>query len=129
MKTLVPISIAIIVGVVAPSRIVQSALIQAAEPQFPQRWEISEEELKSFAKAYAEFQKIRLTYENSVEARPDKQEETRAQHEALIKIDGVLQKQGLGQDDFVRIFEIVKADETLWEKTMKLVEAERRAAG
>lgn len=90
---------------------------------------ISDEELKAFAKTYVEFQKIRLAYENSLDYGRDRQEQSKAQHEALIKIEKAFQEQGLEQDSFARIFETVKADEALWAKTMKLIEEERRAAG
>ena len=87
-----------------------------------------DKELKAFAKAYVEFHKIRSAYENSLDDVRDRQEETKAQHEALIKIDKALEKQRLKPDAYYRIFKAVNADEKLRAKTMKLIEEERRAA-
>jgi hypothetical protein len=102
---------------------------KARDRQSSQQAKISDEELKAFAKTYVEFQKIRLAYDNSLDQVRDRQEQSKAQHEALIKIEKAFQRQGLEQDTFARIFEIVKADDALWAKTMKLIEQERRAAG
>jgi len=130
MKKLAPICVGFAVavgGVVAQSAIVRPAPDQAADLQSAQRSEISDEELKAFAKTYVEFQKIRVAYENSLSYLGDRQEESKAQHEALIKIEKALRKQGLEHDTFARIFETVNADGPLWAKTMKLIEEERRA--
>lgn len=103
---------------------------EKARDQQPNRQaKITDEELKAFAKTYVEFQRIRLAYESSLEYVRDRQEQSKAQHEALIKIEKAFQKQGLTQDAFARIFQTVKADERLWAETMKLIEEERRAAG
>jgi hypothetical protein len=102
---------------------------KARDQQPNQQAKISDEELKAFAKTYVEFRKIRLAYENSLDDVRDRQEQSKAQHEALIKIEKAFQKQGLNQDTFARIFQTVKADERLWAETIKLIEEERRAAG
>jgi hypothetical protein len=108
---------------------VAGAQEKARDQQPSQQSKISDEALKAFAKTYVEFQKIRLAYENSLDYVRDRQEQSKAQHEALIKIEEAFQKQGLTHDAFARIFETVKADETLWAQTAKLIEEERRAAG
>ena len=100
---------------------------KARDQQPSQQSEISDKELKAFAKAYVEFQKIRSAYENALDDVGNRQEETKAQHEALIKIDKALQKQGLKPDALYRIFKAVNADEKLHAKAMKLIEEERRA--
>lgn len=118
----------IIGGLVAPPPIVVRAQDKARDQQPSQQSEISAQELNAFAKAYVEFHKIRSAYENSLDDVRDRQEETKAQHEALIKIDKALEKQGLKPDAYYRIFKAVNADEKLRAKTMKLIEEERRAA-
>jgi hypothetical protein len=131
MRKLAPICavFAVIVGMVAQPSMILAAPIQSMDPQFPRDPAITEQDLKAFAKAYVEFHKIGVTYENSVNQLQDKQEESRAQHEALIKIDQVLQKHGLEQTTFVRILELVNSDEALWAKAMKLIEEVQRTAG
>jgi len=118
----------IIGGLVAPPPIVVRAQDKARDQQPSQQSEISAQELNAFAKAYVDFHKIRSAYENSLDDVRDRQEETKAQHEALIKIDKALEKQGLKPDAYYRIFKAVNADEKLRAKTMKLIEEERRAA-
>jgi hypothetical protein len=114
-------------GIVVQSAVVRSSADQATNAWSGQRQEISDAELKAFAKTYVEFQRIGLAYENSLNHLRDRQEGLKAQHEALIKIEAALQKQGLAPEVFAQIFETVNADETLRAKTMKLIEEERRA--
>ena len=121
-----------LVALVALPAIVIRAQDKARDQQPSQQQseisDISEKELKAFAKAYVAFQKIRSAYENSLDGVRDRQEETKAQHEALIKIDKALEKQGLKPDALYRIFKAVNADENLHAKAMKLIEEEQRAA-
>ena len=114
-------------GLVATPTIVVRAQDKARDQQPSQQSEISDKELKAFAKAYVEFHKIRSAYENSLDDVGNRQEQTKAQHEALIKIDKALEKQGLKPDALYRIFKAVNADEKLHAKAMKLIEEERRA--
>lgn len=116
-----------LVALVASPAIVIRAQDKAQDQQPSQQSEISDKELKAFAKAYVEFHKIRSAYENSLDDVGNRQEETKAQHEALIKIDKALEKQGLKPDALYRIFKAVNADEKLHAKAMKLIEEERRA--
>lgn len=116
----------IIGGLVASPAIVVRAQDNARDQQ-PSQSEISDKELKAFAKAYVEFHKIRSAYENSLDDVRDRQQEAKAQHEALIKIDKALEKQGLKPDALYRIFKAVNADKKLHAKAMKLIEEERRA--
>jgi len=116
-----------LVALVASPAIVIRAQDKAQDQQPSQQPEISDKELKAFAKAYVEFHKIRSAYENSLDDVGNRQEETKAQHEALIKIDKALEKQGLKPDALYRIFKAVNADEKLHAKAMKLIEEERRA--
>ena len=116
-----------LVALVASPAIVIRAQDKAQDQQPSQQSEISDKELKAFAKAYVEFHKIRSAYENSLDDVGNRQEETKAQHEALIKIDRALEKQGLKPDALYRIFKAVNADEKLHAKAMKLIEEERRA--
>ena len=117
----------IIGGLVASPAIVVDAQDKARDQQPSQESEISDRDLKAFAKAYVEFHKIRSAYENSLDDVSNRQEETKAQHEALIKIDKALEKQGLKPDALYRIFKAVNADKKLHAKAMKLIEEERRA--
>ena len=118
----------IIGGMVVSPAIVVRAQDKTRDHQPGQELEISDRDLKTFAKTYVEFHKIRSAYENSLDDVGNRQEETKAQHEALIKIDKALEKQGLKPDAYYRIFKAVNADEKLRAKTMKLIEEERRAA-
>jgi hypothetical protein len=90
---------------------------------------ISEEKLRDFAKTYVALQKIRLAYEHAASQSRDVQEQRRAQHEALIEMDAVLQRQGIEHQTFAQILQNMNTDEALRAKAMKLIEEERRVAG
>lgn len=130
MKKLVLLWLALIAavgGIAAQSAVVRPSSDQESDAGSQERPEISDAELKAFAKTYVEFQRIGLAYESSLNNAGERPEGTKAQHEALLKIEQALQRQGLKHDSFARIFQTVNADERLWAKTMKLIEEEQQA--
>lgn len=91
-----------------------------------QRANVSDKELKAFAKAYVEYQRIRQTYEPSLKNAKDAAEGERIQREANTKIKTALKKQGLDVDSYNRIFNAVNANEELRKKALNLIDQERK---
>ena|SRR5213594_3278581 len=87
---------------------------------------ISEEELKAFAKAYKELQEIRLKYEPTLKGVQDPKEIERIQREALSRVEETLERQGLNVESYNRILVAVNGDEQLRKKTLKLIEEEQK---
>jgi Domain of unknown function (DUF4168) len=88
--------------------------------------DISEEELRAFAKAYMELQEIRLKYEPSLKDAQDPREIERVQRETLSKVEESLERQGLNVESYNRILIAVNRDEHLRKKTLKLIEEEQK---
>jgi len=93
-----------------------------------QQNKVSDEELRSFAKAYVEYHKIRQKYEPQLQATKDPQQNKKIQDEANAKVKDVLAKQQLTAQQYNRVFTLVNNDETLRKKAMKLIEEERKKA-
>jgi hypothetical protein len=71
---------------------------------------INDKELKAFAKAYAEYHKIRQEYEPAINNAQDPKEKQRLQDEGNAKLKKVLDKEGLSPDTYNRIFNAVNTD-------------------
>ena len=91
-----------------------------------QQNKVSDEELRSFAKAYVEYHKIRQKYEPQLQATKDPQQNKKIQDEANAKVKDVLAKQQLTAQQYNRVFTLVNNDETLRKKAIKLIEEERK---
>jgi Domain of unknown function (DUF4168) len=87
---------------------------------------INDKELKSFAKAYVEYHKIRQTYETRLNSVQDPKEKEKIQREGDSKVSKALEKQGLTPDSYNRLFTAVNNNEQLRKKTLKMIEEERK---
>jgi hypothetical protein len=87
---------------------------------------VSDTELRTFAKAYVQYHKIRRQYEPQLKATKDPQESKKIQDEANGKVKEALAEQQLTPQNYNRVFTIVNNDETLRKKAMKLIEEERK---
>ncbi len=96
------------------------------EPRPSQQAEIGDKDLRSFAKAYVEFHKIRVAHEPALKNSADLQAQSKAEQEALSKFSKALEKQGLTLEGYGRLFLAVSSDEKLREKALKLIEEERK---
>jgi hypothetical protein len=96
------------------------------QPRASQQAEIGDKELRSFAKAYVEFHKIRVAHEPALKNSADLQAQSKAEQEALSKFSKALEKQGLTLEGYGRLFLAVSSDEKLREKALKLIEEERK---
>jgi len=93
-----------------------------------QQNKVSDAELRSFAKAYVEYHKIRQQYEPQLQATKDPQQNKKIQDDANAKVKDVLAKQQLPAQQYNRVITLVNNDETLRKKAMKLIEEERKKA-
>lgn len=96
--------------------------------QRPGQQEVSDKELRAFAKSYIKFHQLRAEYEPILDTVYDPQVKGKVEEKALAKFSEAVQKEGLTLEGYARIFQAVNADEKLREKAVKLIEEERRTA-
>jgi hypothetical protein len=104
------------------------SLAQAPPQQQEQRQQtsVSEVELKTFAKAYVQYHKIRQEYEPRLKNTQDPEKSKQIQQEANSKVEAALAKQGLTPEAYSRILKVVNADDELRKKALRLIEEERK---
>ena len=91
-----------------------------------QEMNVSEDQLRAFAKVYVEVEKIRQAYEPRMKEAKDPQEGKQIQNEAASKVQGALTKEGLTEESYSQIVEIARADEGLRKKLVNLINEERQ---
>jgi hypothetical protein len=87
---------------------------------------VSETQLRSFAKVYVEVEKIRQAYEPRLKEAKNAEEGKQIETEAVSKMQGALKKQGLTQESYSQIFEIARADDGLRKKLIEFINEERQ---
>ena len=85
---------------------------------------LSEAEVEAFAKSYVELGEILYLCESRLEQAWTAEEGKEIYSEALSAMLRVLNDQGLTESRYVEIFKIVRADDTLREKTVRLIQAQ-----
>jgi hypothetical protein len=106
-------------------------MVQTQEKPTEQRagqQEVSDKELRAFAKSYIKFHRLRAEYQPILDTVHDPQVKGKMEQEALAKFSEAVEKEGLTLEGYARIFQAVNADEKLREKAIKLIEEERRKA-
>jgi hypothetical protein len=91
-----------------------------------QQLDVSETQLRSFAKVYVEVEKIRQAYEPRLKEAKNPEEGKEIENEAVSKLQTALTKEGLTQESYGQIFEIARADEGLRKKLMNFINEERQ---
>ena len=87
---------------------------------------LSDKELKAFAKAYVDYQKIRRTYAPALEQAKDPARKKQIEQEANTKIKRSLDAQGLSVTRYNQIFAQVNSNPPLRKRVLEQVEEERR---
>jgi hypothetical protein len=113
----------ILIGGLSVSPFVKT--IFAQEPP-KQQSKIDPTQLKSFARVYVEFEKIRDTYEPRLNKAQGDQETEAIQKEAGAKIDEALAKEGLSRETYSQIINTLNTDSELRAKAMQLIDEERK---
>ena len=91
-----------------------------------QQLNVSETQLRAFAKVYVEVEKIRQTYEPRLKEAKNAQEGKQIETEAVLKMQGALTEQGLTPQSYTQIFEIALADEGLRKRLVEIINEERQ---
>ena len=86
----------------------------------------AEMQLRSFAKAYVEVEKIREAYEPQLSATPDAQKAREIEQEAISKIGEVIVKEGLTLDSFNQIVQTANANDDLRKRIVVLINEEKK---
>jgi hypothetical protein len=86
----------------------------------------SDTELRAFAKAYTEYQRIRREYEPKLKNTKDAATSKKIQDEANAKVAKALEEQHMSADEYRRLFNLINTDEALRKKVLALVAEERR---
>jgi hypothetical protein len=116
-------AVAVLVGLGITAPAVAQESKQASAPA---QKNFSDKDLKSFAKAYVEYHRIRQTYETRLNNIQDPKEKEKIQREGDSKVSKALEKQGLTPDSYNRLFAAVNNNEQLRKKTLKMIEEERK---
>jgi hypothetical protein len=100
---------------------------EQARPQQPTavQTSVSDSDLRTFAKAYVDYHKIRQTYEPQVSNAENPKEKDRIQKEGNTKVKQALEKQGLKAQSYNRLFTAVNGNATLRQKALKFIDQER----
>ena len=123
---------------VAPFLALYAGLILSASPiasaqQSPkaqpgsQQTTVNDSELRAFVKAYVETQRIRQEYEPALEKSNDAEKNRLIHNKANDELKKNLAKQNLTIEQYNRIFNQVNSNAQLRQKTLKLVEDERKS--
>jgi hypothetical protein len=113
----------ILIGGLSVSPFVKTIFAQETPKQ---QSKIDPTQLKSFARVYVEFEKIRDTYEPRLNKAQGDQETEAIQKEAGAKINEALAKEGLSRETYSQIINTLNTDGELRAKAMQLIDEERK---
>jgi dolichyl-phosphate-mannose--protein O-mannosyl transferase len=86
---------------------------------------VTEAQLKSFARAYVQIEKIRDAYAPQLQQSQDPQKGMEIQNEAKQKIDEALAKEGMTAESYNQTARLVSADNALRSKVIEFIARER----
>jgi rubrerythrin len=86
---------------------------------------IGESDLRAFAKAYIEFEKIRGEYEPKLNTANTPQEKGAVEQEAVAKLNKAVENEGLTMQQYGALYQTVSVDPQLREKILRLIDEER----
>lgn len=91
-----------------------------------QEMNVSEDQLRAFAKVYVEVDKIRQAYEPRLKEAKDPEAGKQIEVEAVTKMQGVAAKEGVTAESYRQIIEIARADEGVRKKLLGLINEEKQ---
>jgi hypothetical protein len=97
-----------------------------AQQSANQQMNVSEDQLRAFAKVYVAVEKIRQAYEPRLKEAKDPEEGKKIQKEAVSEMQGALTKEGLTEESYGQIFETARADEGFRKKLLNLINEEKQ---
>jgi len=92
----------------------------------PSQVNIDPDQLKSFARVYVQFEKIRDIYLPRIKSAQNARETDGIEKEARARIAEVLKKEGLTPESYSHIVKEINADVGLRAKAMQLIDEERK---
>ena len=102
-------------------------LAQQTQPQQPaQQKDVNDTQLRSFAKVYVQIQKIRQTYEPQLKQAKSPEEGKQIETEEVLKIHQAIEQEGMSDENYRRIIDIVRADEGVRKKLLGFIDEEKQ---
>jgi GTP1/Obg family GTP-binding protein len=101
-------------------------LSPALAQQSDMRLKTDETQLRSFAKAYVEVQKLREFYEPQLGTTQDPQKANEIEREARSKMTEAIAREGLTLDSYGQIVQTANADDALRKKIIELITEEKK---
>jgi Domain of unknown function (DUF4168) len=117
------ITLTILIGGLSVGPVANSIFAQEVPNQ---QSKIDPIQLKSFARVYVEFEKIRDTYEPRLNKAQGDQEAQVIQKEAGAKVDEALAKEGLNRETYSQILNTLNGDSELRAQAMQMIDEERK---
>lgn len=128
MRKLICRAVALIILIILIGGLSVSPAVKPIFAQEPpsQQSKVDPTQLKSFARVYVEFEKIRDAYEPRLKMAQGDQEVEVIQKEAAAKIEEALTKEGLSRETYSQIINTLNGDSELRAKAMQLIDEERK---
>ena len=98
---------------------------EATKTQSSNKQTVTDNQLRTFAKVYVDYQRIRQQYEPSLKS-AQAPERKKIQDEANAKVKTALTRQNITAQEYNRIFAQVNGNAELRKKALKLSEEERK---
>lgn len=86
---------------------------------------IGDADLRAFAKAYIEFEKIRAEYAPKFDNANSPQDKGAVEQEAVTKLSKALEQEGMTMQQYSALYQTVSLDPQLRAKVLRLIEEER----
>jgi len=120
----------ILMALVISAPLAAGSISLAQQPARPldKQAQVSDSELRAFAKVYTEYQNVVRQYEPKLKNAKDVTTRKTIQDEANARLGKILSKEHMTADDYNRIFKRVNADENLRKKVLAMVAEERKRA-
>jgi hypothetical protein len=100
--------------------------LPTAQPAQPSQ-NLSDAELRSFAKAYVAVQEIRASHEAALRTVQDSAQAQKIQQDANVKMANAVEQQGLTPEQYTGMLTAVNSDEQLAKKARELIAKERES--
>src|SRR5262245_50608007 len=125
LRTSSAIAAALMVSTVVLANPVSSADTSPKPSASPAQANVTDKDLRAFAKAYVEYHKIRQDYEPRLNGTKDEKEKEKLQREGNDKVKQALERQGLTPQSYNRLFGAVNSNPQLRQKALTLINEER----
>ena len=124
LKTSLPVVGALVLAIHLPIQALWGA--DTSVKQGAEQANVTDKDLKAFAKAYVEYHKIRQNYEPRLDRTKDEKEKQKLQREGDDKVKQALERQGLTPQSYNRLFVTINNNQQLRQKALTLITEERK---